>query len=539
MKRRTRKKPDQNKVFIQDWMAFRPYDNQSDYDLHYLKIANEIHRIIFRKKELSFVPNLPEPEMLACIITSYYEDYVCEIGIWKAFTSYNKELYGYHLPFFESEDYDPDYINPEDISYLLWHFFSKWNNTFFAPDFPMFSVLGQKIYSYLEPLLDDALATEFYEGFFTVRGDEDFFDVKERLKWFAEGSYLFAADLYFDRKEKLVQAIENDDPGFWADDPGKYLYMIMEEYIYRRRCSFSALTAPEFFARVCRCTEPVRQDIAGLKERHFSTFLCKSSEERHFIFESIQTGREYRVRKDSIQQSRSLNIEDSIGFIALVPWQGQWWMTGAAGFFDRTEKIIRSLRKEMINSPFLRTEEQLQKAKDAVENQYQVFVEYFGAPLVAFATRRAANEEMRRYLKTVREKALEKFPDARENASPPLEGDFIGDVVETGGIGIFYNRQEGMTIFGGINNTIKYLEQEEPLGQEEVGELFEAMTNYNPAVVEYLLGNYPTHNIRVPITGCKTDLLKHIWFVNRFEHPDDFGEIFPRITLIIREDLEE
>ena len=96
-----------------------------------------------------------------------------------------------------------------------------------------------------------------------------------------------------------------------------------------------------------------------------------------------------------------------------------------------------------------------------------------------------------------------------------------------------------MTIFGGINNIIKYLEQEEPLGQEEVGELFEAMTNYNPAVVEYLLGNYPTHNIRFPITGCKTDLLKHIWFVNRFEHPDDFGEIFPRITLIIREDLEE
>lgn len=517
-------------------MALRPYDVHTDYDLHYLRIANKIYTLIFAAKHLNlFGQDIPEPKKLACIITSYYEDYVCEIGIWKAFTSYNKELYGYYLPFYESERYDPDYINPEDISYLLWHFFSKWNYTFFAPDYAMFSGLSRIIYGYLEPLLDNALATDYYKGFFTIKGDEDFFDVKEKLKWFAEGSYLFSTDLYFDRKEKLEKALKEDKIGYYEEDPGKYLYMTLEEYVYRRRCSFSALNAPEFFARVCRCPEPVRRDIASLKERHFGTFECKEETENHFIFENIQTRREYSVRKDSFQQPASLEIEGKIALLALVLWRGEWWMTGSAAFYNRTEEGIRSLRKQASTAPFLRTEEQLQKAREAVDDQYQAFIEYFGRPLATFATRRETNEAMRNYYKAYHQQVLEKNPDIKDTAPPPLEADFVSDLPESGGIGIFYNRPEGILVVGRILDTIRLLEQDEPLGLEDARYLFDSMTNYNPALVEYLLEHYPTHNIRIPIEGCKTDLVKHIWFVNRFEHPDDFGEVFPNITLIDRE----
>ena len=338
MKRRTRKKPGQPKVVIQDWMALRPYDAHSDYDLHYLRIANKIYERIFNSGYPgSYIPEAPDPAMLACIIASYYEDYVCEIGIWKAFTSRNKELYGYYLPFYESEQYDPGYINPEDISYLLWHFWGKWNDTFFAPDWELFTTLGRKIYDYLEPMLDNALGTDFYERFFTVKGDEDFFDVKERLKWFAEGSYLFATDLYFDRKEKIL-----------------------------------------------------------------------------------------------------------------------------------AEK-----------------------------------------------------------------------PEYQENAPQPLEGNMIGDIPEAGGIGVFFNREEGIIIVGGILDVIQLMEQKEPLNREAAEGLFEALTNYDPALVKYLLDNYPTHNVSIPIEGCETNLMKYIWFVNRYQRPDDFGEVFPNITMMDRELWEE
>lgn len=517
-------------------MAFKPYGVHTSYDLHYLRIANEIYNRLFgAKHKLSFVPNIPEPKMLACIIASYYEDYVCEIGIWRAFTSYNKELYGYYLPFYESEQYDPGYINPEDISYLLWHFFSKWNNTFFAPDYPMFSVQGRMIYEYLEPLLDDALDTDFYSRFFTVKGDEYFFDVKERLKWFAEGSYLFAADLNFARKEELKQALKEDNFGYYDADPGKFLYMILEEYIYRRRCSFSALNAPEFFARVCRSTEPVRQDIAGLAERHFSTFECKEETKKYFIFENIQTSREYTVRKDSFQQSSTIEIKGKIALLALVQWQGEWWMTGAAAFYGKSKEGIREVRKQMITSPFLRTAEQMQRVSEAVEKQYQVFVEHFGGPLATFTSRQAANEAMRNFYKTYRDQILEENPEYKGTAPPPLEGNLIGDISESGGIGLFFNRPEGVIIVSRILENIQFLEQKEPLEQEESESLFESMTNYNPALLEYLLKHYPTHNIRIPVAGCKTDLMKYIWFVNRFEHPGDFGKVSPSITLMDRE----
>ncbi|MCB9286134.1 MAG: DUF3843 family protein [Lewinellaceae bacterium] len=540
MKRRTRKKPGQPKVVIQDWMALRPYDAHSDYDLHYLRIANKIYERIFNSGYPgSYIPEAPDPAMLACIIASYYEDYVCEIGIWKAFTSRNKELYGYYLPFYESEQYDPGYINPEDISYLLWHFWGKWNDTFFAPDWELFTTLGRKIYDYLEPMLDNALGTDFYERFFTVKGDEDFFDVKERLKWFAEGSYLFATDLYFDRKEKIEEALGDETMNTWSEDPGKYLYMVLEEYIYRRRCSFSALTAPEFFARVCRCSEPVRKDIAGLKARHWGTFECLEEEEQHFLFSNIQTGREYKVRKDSFQQFDSLDVEDKLGMFALVPWRGEWWMTGAAAFYGRSKKGIRELRKQMLTSPFLRTEEQLQKAQEAIAEQYQVFMEQFGGPLATFTTRRAANDGIRQFYKAHREKILAEKPEYQENAPQPLEGNMIGDIPEAGGIGVFFNREEGIIIVGGILDVIQLMEQKEPLNREAAEGLFEALTNYDPALVKYLLDNYPTHNVSIPIEGCETNLMKYIWFVNRYQRPDDFGEVFPNITMMDRELWEE
>ena len=127
MKRRGKRRTSADKVYIKDWMTFKPYDVHTSYDLHYLKIANDIYEgILVVKNKKVFAFDIPAPKMLACIIPSYYEDYVSEIGIWKAFTSDNEELYGYYLPFYESEEYDPDYINPKDIAYLIWHFCCKW-----------------------------------------------------------------------------------------------------------------------------------------------------------------------------------------------------------------------------------------------------------------------------------------------------------------------------------------------------------------------------------------------------------------------------
>ena len=115
-------------IFLDRWLAFHPYKKPGPSDYYYLGLANRLWKIIDSQKHdylVSLLEEEEEKDNLCCCLACYLEDILSEAGIWQAFTRQHRELYGKNLPFYKTVDYYHDEINPEDIYFLLWHFFSK------------------------------------------------------------------------------------------------------------------------------------------------------------------------------------------------------------------------------------------------------------------------------------------------------------------------------------------------------------------------------------------------------------------------------
>jgi Protein of unknown function (DUF3843) len=111
-------------VSISDWLKMKPYEtSNSAYDRHYLGLCSDVLKCLNEDKDFfnEFDINLDNRKELACMLVSYYEDYINDIGIWRAYTSYNEELFGYPLPFYKLDEYQTDYVNVEDIAFMIWH----------------------------------------------------------------------------------------------------------------------------------------------------------------------------------------------------------------------------------------------------------------------------------------------------------------------------------------------------------------------------------------------------------------------------------
>ena len=90
------------RIYIQQWLDIKPYDNQILTDSYYLKLCNDVKlSIITNKQSFKLQEYLDNDEIdaLACFLTSYFEDLISGTNIWNTFIKIHKRLYGKPLPF--------------------------------------------------------------------------------------------------------------------------------------------------------------------------------------------------------------------------------------------------------------------------------------------------------------------------------------------------------------------------------------------------------------------------------------------------------
>ena len=111
-------KPLEQRIYIKKWAELKPYDKLAPTDLYYLKLSNEVKKALVETKEshtLFIYLDPDEVDMLACFLTSYFEDLISETNIWNSFVGMHKRLYGKTLPFYDLSEYFEDEINVQDI----------------------------------------------------------------------------------------------------------------------------------------------------------------------------------------------------------------------------------------------------------------------------------------------------------------------------------------------------------------------------------------------------------------------------------------
>lgn len=136
-----------DRIYLNLWLTFKPYDHQTTTDIYYLNICNEVKQSILKTKQASVLQSYSdkyETEILACFLTSYFEDLISGTNIWNSFIRIYKSLYGKQLPFYEMDDYYDEEINLPDICFLIWYFMNTIHQGEFIAPFNNFIIKTSK-----------------------------------------------------------------------------------------------------------------------------------------------------------------------------------------------------------------------------------------------------------------------------------------------------------------------------------------------------------------------------------------------------------
>jgi hypothetical protein len=537
-----------DQVFMSDWLKLKPYPNANfKYDNFYLNLCNEVYELLKGEEDFFDDKEMEREQIkqLACVIVSYYEDFISEIGIWSAFTEHNKTTIGEYLPFYLLEDYDKEYINWQDIAYLIWHYSIKWHDETVHPaDYHVFVDLGTEIFELFEEYIDESPATELYDKLFTIETNSDYFDFKSTLNWFSTEGYTMGIEFGNSIKDQLesISFKHKLNPNF---EP--LLYQAKEEFLCRKRSSFGALNAPEWMAMVCRCSEDKKQEIRELSKRHYKHFVHEGVESKDFIkFRHYVTEREYLVYKGSFQANVDKIKEGNICEMYLIKWDKKWWLSGTIMSYTENSAVreLKEVKMQQIDNQWILDEKALAFNKESAVDMEKAFVQLYGSRLKLCSS----VEDMQSILMDVSEQNAKnkgthkEFTANKAKRNSSYENQMVASLKKEFGkntdLGVFFLKAQGTQMMVGPKETTDAL-QAKTLSKEDSTELFISLSNgYAPQVAQYFLDNYPTENVKVPGLS-KIDALKNMPYFWRFNSPEEYDEVYPLYTTLSDEQIEE
>lgn len=265
------------KIFPKDWLQLHPYKQSTPVDSYYTGIANRIYDILIQT-ELANSFEGEEAKQISIRLAAYFEDVISNLGIWRAFITTYKDLYGKYLPFYTPDDhYYDDEVNLEDVRLLLWHFTQQYHGfrkgTFVNPDNPANEETARWVYQLFCDEWTTAPENERMELLFAPETRYENQETYEPLLfWFHYNSYLLT-----DSNKELTEQTR----AIWSEskeDAEKLDTLIMDlhqKLAYVSKTALLALTSPQWLARIFPENHP---DIAFIREIADSS-LAKIPEE--------------------------------------------------------------------------------------------------------------------------------------------------------------------------------------------------------------------------------------------------------------------
>lgn len=145
------------------------YPETSEFDEFYFKVANLIEDGIAKTgfgKEMTPLMR----SHLALMYVGYLQDVVNDAGLWRSFIDCNRKLYGYTVPFHNTESDYIDYeLNRADVRFLAWYgvAMTDVNRRALYPLDKELLDMADRVYDFLEKIYDDAPMEVKYD---VVRG---------------------------------------------------------------------------------------------------------------------------------------------------------------------------------------------------------------------------------------------------------------------------------------------------------------------------------------------------------------------------------
>ena len=107
---------------FQQFLLRQPsYPEQQPTDRYYYDLCCRLIDAAVQSRLLeTYHPSVIERACLA--LTGYYQDVICDAGLWRSFIDRNRAMYRRTLPFYEVGDDYMDYeLNFVDVQFMLWY----------------------------------------------------------------------------------------------------------------------------------------------------------------------------------------------------------------------------------------------------------------------------------------------------------------------------------------------------------------------------------------------------------------------------------
>lgn len=309
-------------------------------DLYYTRIANDIFKHLANDIQKG---NFTESEArkIAINIAAYFEDQVSEFGLWRAFVTKHKEMFGKWLPFYNTdEEYYEDEVNIQDVAFIIWQTLTAMRNgRIVNPENFGLNLISIGIYSILEKEFEKAPINEAMKLYiYFPEHLTTFLPLKLMCNWLVSRSYLFSTSRF------LSQDIDNLKNTFLGSLNMKSNPSIAEYSAISAAgidyCSAPlALKPKEWLATMCQLNgidKDTIDDILNLEGESPNVYFIHKVEKDDYIQVESVEGKEYTIDYDSFEEGsgRSRLTENRIMIAQIAKYRDRWHINGFASFFE-------------------------------------------------------------------------------------------------------------------------------------------------------------------------------------------------------------
>lgn len=454
------KQSSDHKIYIKPWLALKPYTSQAETDRYYLKVCNDLKKVVKAKEHDGYHKFLKDDgiDLLCCFLASYFEDLISGTNIWNTFVRMQKKLYNKRLPFYNTENYVEEEINPQDIQFLIWYFTNTMHDkVFIDPYHEAFEGLSKSIYDVFNDEWEYAPENERLKSHYQLdENEENYYKVRQLIESLLFKSYLFGTDTNV-RLREIESEIINEKDSY--ENLEVMLYGNREEAQHKYHTRLLSLSGKEWVAEILGEDHELYEPIKNTSKRIQGWFFYKGQNEQHLFLEHIASGKKLNVLKESVNDLKSFTEENVMAFMAIVMWKDEWWFSGILLTRDYNADFVKEEKNSIASKTavnFLDNNEE--KIQELLKEQFEVFKEYNHGSQIAFMPADKINKFYENFINyynshlklSEKEKAETKDKLKDEGASENAEEQDFSEIAESGLA--FFNPKSGGEIVVGVNS---------------------------------------------------------------------------------------
>ena len=319
-----------DRIYLKQWLELKPYEQQQNSDLFYLKVANRIYKFLLEEElDLFFEVDISPSQVKTyfCFIASYLEDLISETNLWNSFVSTHFEMYKRYLPFYQPDEYFQNELNPEDIVFLSWYYLNTVQKVVFVPPFHTdFETLANGLMEILDEEWDESPVNPRLQKYFSVSNSEtDFFVIRGFVSNLIFKSYLHYPYFYFSIKQLA------DDLKARHANPGDYSVSLAEahnNFMFINRSPLLSLTGPQIAANLLGKEHSLYSHFLNISKRISGLFKYLGQDSQYLTFEHLASARSFQVVKSSFNSTSEFKLPGQVIQIGFVRWMDDWWFSG-------------------------------------------------------------------------------------------------------------------------------------------------------------------------------------------------------------------